>query len=162
MRTIFLLAAILAAPLCAQPQRDVYKVDFTVRDSGDAGGKTGRKYSMMVNAGTKGVFKIGNRVPVTTGSPGTGQNTQFTYVDVGVNIECTVQDAGGGKAAMRGDLDLSTAITQDKPAPAPTISQIRISFDTALPQGKATPVASFDDPVTSRKFDLEATITKVN
>ena len=26
-----------------------YKVDFTIRDTGDAGGKTGRKYSLLVN-----------------------------------------------------------------------------------------------------------------
>jgi hypothetical protein len=162
MRTAFLMAVALAAPLCAQPQRDVFKVDFTVRDSGDAGGKTGRKYSMLVYGGTKGTFKIGNRVPVTTGPGGVGQNTQFTYVDVGVNIECTVQEAASGKIALHGDLDLSTAITPDKPAPAPTISQIRMSFDTAIPPGKATSVASFDDPVTSRKFDVEAVAAKVN
>jgi len=163
MRTALLLAAALLAPLHAQPQRDVFKVDFTVRDSGDAGGKTGRKYSMLVYSGNKGVFKIGNRVPVVTGTNnGVGQNTQFTYVDVGVNIDCTVQEAGG-RVGLRGDLDLSTAITSEKTAAlAPTISQIRLSFETAIPPGKPTVVASFDDPVTSRKFDLEATATKVN
>ncbi|MBS1854226.1 MAG: hypothetical protein JST11_02590 [Acidobacteria bacterium] len=162
MRTAFLLAVVLAAPLCAQPQRDVFKVDFTIRDSGDAGGKAGRKYSMLVYGGNKGIFKIGNRVPVTTGGGGVGQSTQFTYVDVGVNIECTVQETANGKIGLRGDIDLSTSVAQEKPAPAPTISQIRLSFETAIPPGKATSVASFDDPVTSRKFDVEAVAAKVN
>ncbi len=164
MRTALLLAAALLAPLLhAQPQRDVFKVDFTVRDSGDAGGKTGRKYSMLVYSGNKGVFKIGNRVPVATSSTtGVGQNTQFTYVDVGVNIDCTVQEANG-RIGIRADLDLSTAITSDKTAAlAPTISQIRVSFEASIPPGKPTVVASFDDPVTSRKFDLEAVAAKVN
>src|SRR5215831_21234984 len=90
MRIALLLAAALLAPVYGQ-QRDVFKVDFTIRDTGDAGGKTGRKYSLLVYSQNKGFFKIGNRVPVPTGgSTSVGANTQFTYVDVGVNIECTV------------------------------------------------------------------------
>jgi hypothetical protein len=161
MRIILLFAALLA-PLCGQ-QRDVFKVDFTIRDTGDAGGKTGRKYSVMVYSQNKGVFKIGNRVPVPTGgSSSVTATTQFTYLDVGVNIECTVQDMGG-RIGMRSDIDLSTAVTNEKtPGIAPTISQIRLSIETAIPAAKPTIVASFDDPVTSRKFDVEALVTKVN
>src|SRR6266851_5218550 len=106
MRTALLLAAVMLAPLYGQP-RDVIKVDFTIRDSGDASGKRGRKYSLLLNSANKGVFKIGNRVPMaTSASAGVGVNTQFTYVDVGVNIDCVVQDTGG-KMAMRADMDLS-------------------------------------------------------
>ena len=164
MRKVLFLALAIAAAASAQP-RDVYKVDFNIRDSGDAGGKTGRKYSLLVYSGNKGVFKIGNRVPVITGgTSGANANTQFTYVDVGVNIDCSVQEASG-RMGLRGDIDLSTAILPDKaqqPAPAPTISQIRLAIETSIPPGKPTVVASFDDPVTSRKFELEAVVTKVN
>lgn len=160
MRRVLLAVVLIAAPLCAQ-QRDVFKVDFTVRDSGDAGGKTGRKYSMMVYGQDKGIFKIGNRVPVPTSGSGM-QNSQFTYVDVGVNIDVMLQEAMG-KIGMRADLDLSTAIVNDKmPGSAPTISQIKMAISTAVPPGKPTIVASFDDPVTSRKFDIEALINRVN
>src|SRR5215831_15595337 len=114
MRTV-LLVILAAVTLGAQP-RDVYKVDFTIRDSGDAGGKTGRKYSLLVYSGNKGIFKIGNRVPVPTTSGGSMQNTQFTYVDIGVNIDCTVQEAAG-RMAIRSDIDLSTAIQPDKTTP---------------------------------------------
>jgi len=161
MRTALVLAVVLATPLCAQ-QRDVFKVDFTIRDSGDAGGKTGRKYSLLVYGQDKGVFKIGNRVPVPTSSSGSGfNNTQFTYVDVGVNFDIVLQEAMG-KIGMRADVDLSTAIVNEKtPGMAPTISQIKLAISTAIPPGKPTIVASFDDPVTSRKFDVEAVVNKV-
>jgi hypothetical protein len=160
MRIALLLAAALLTPVYGQ-QRDVFKVDFTIRDTGDAGGKTGRKYSLLVYSQNKGTFKIGNRVPIpTSGSGGIGTNTQFTYVDVGVNIECTVQESAG-RIAMRSDLDLSTAVINEKvPGIAPTISQIRLGIETSIPPGKPTIVASFDDPVTSRRFDLEALVTK--
>jgi hypothetical protein len=163
MRTALLLAAVMLAPLYGQP-RDVIKVDFTIRDTGDAGGKSGRKYSMLLNTSQKGTFKIGNRVPMaTSSSSGVGVNTQFTYVDVGVNMDCIVQE-NGGKMTMHADMDLSTAIAPEKGSPIsnPTISQIRVSIDTAISPGKPTVVASFDDPVTSRKFEVEAVATKVN
>ena len=157
-----MMAAALLCPGLAVRAQDssTYKVDFTIRDTGDAGGKTGRKYSLLVNPGHKTTFKVGNRVPVTTGPAG---NSQITYIDVGMNIECTVND-NNSRFSIHGDLDISTAVMPEKAvnaAPAPTISQIRLNVDTAVAPGKPTVVASFDDPVTSRKFDVDVTITKM-
>ncbi len=164
-----MMAAALLGPVMAvhaQDTRDrsTYKVDFTIRDTGDAGGKTGRKYSLTVNPGVKTVFKVGNRVPVATGgtSAGTLVNTQFTYVDVGINIECVVNEIGS-KFAIHSDLDISTAVMPDKSSSLqnPTISQIKVNLDTTVAPGKPTIVASFDDPVTSRKFDIDVAIAKI-
>jgi hypothetical protein len=165
----WMMAAALLGPglvVQAQDNRDAspYKVDFTIRDSGDAGGKTGRKYSLLVNRGQKSTFKVGNRVPVVSGGTGgVGGNAQFTYIDVGMNIDCIVNEFGS-KFAMHADLDISTAVMPDKnpnAATAPTISQIRLNMDTTVVPGKPTVVASFDDPVTSRKFDVDVAITKM-
>jgi hypothetical protein len=162
----WIMAAALLCPGLAVHAQDnsTYKADFTIRDTGDAGGKTGRKYSLLVNPGHKTTFKVGNRVPVTTaGTGGVGGNVQFTYIDVGMNIECTVGE-NNSRLTLRGDVDISTAVMPEKgvnAAPAPTISQIRLSLDTTVAPGKPTTVASFDDPVTSRKFDVDVTITKM-
>ncbi len=166
----WMMAAALLYPALAvhaQDARDnsTYKVDFTIRDTGDAGGKTGRKYSLLVNRNVKTTFKVGNRVPVATGgtSGNTLVNTQFTYIDVGMNIECVVAEAGS-HFAIHGDLDISTAVMPDKNPSAvqnPTISQIRLNMDTTVAPAKPTIVASFDDPVTGRKFDIDVAITKM-
>jgi hypothetical protein len=158
----WMMAAALLCPGLALHAQDnsTYKADFTIRDTGDAGGKTGRKYSLLVSPGHKTTFKVGNRVPVTTGTAG---NTQITYIDVGMNIECTVND-NNSRVSVHGDLDISTAVMPEKGAnapPAPTISQIRLNLDTVVAPGKATVVASFDDPVTARKFDVDVTVTKM-
>ena len=163
-----MMAAALLGPgmaVHAQDSREnsPYKVDFTIRDTGDAGGKTGRKYSLLVSPGHKTTFKVGNRVPVVIGSANSGGNVQFTYIDVGMNIECLVNE-NSSNFTMHADLDISTAVMPEKganAAPNPTISQIRLSLDTAVAPGKPTVVASFDDPVTSRKFDLDVAITKM-
>jgi hypothetical protein len=158
-RTRAVLLAALLAPLAAAQTIRSYKVDFTIHDSGDAGAKAGRTYSLVVNEGQKGQFKVGNRMPMaTSNTPG---STQFTYVDVGVNIDCIVQERDG-KASMHADLDMSTAVPSEKtPSANPTISQIKINVDTMLTPAKPTVVASFDDPVTSRKFEVEAMVTKL-
>src|SRR5262245_36211224 len=100
MKLMILLAALLM-PLYAQ--RDVYKVDFAIRDSADTAAKTGRKYSLMVYAGNKGNFKVGNRVPIPMSPAGAGY-TSYTYLDVGVNLDCTVSEANG-RIALRSDMD---------------------------------------------------------
>src|SRR5450756_352201 len=163
----WMMAAALLCPALAvhaQDVRETYKVDFTIRDTGDAGGKTGRKYSLLVVRNVKTVFKVGNRVPVVSGGTGgVGGNAQFTYIDVGLNIDCVLAEAGS-KFAIHADLDISTAVMPDKSpnaANAPTISQIRLNLDTTVAPGKPTVVASFDDPVTSRKFDIDVAITKM-
>jgi hypothetical protein len=165
----FALAVAMLVPAAyAQEMREfpVYRVDFTLHDSTDAAAKNGRKYSMLVNAGTKGNMRVGNRVPYATGvtNGSTQSNTQFQYFDVGVNIDCTVNERGG-KYMMKADLDLSTLVPPDKSTgvalPNPTVSQIRINIDTTLAPGKATSVASFDDPTSSRKFDVDVTLTRL-
>src|ERR1035437_581765 len=165
----WMMAAALLCPALAVHAQDsreglTYKVDFTIRDTGGAGGKTGRKYSLLVNRSQKTTFKVGNRVPVVSGGTGgVGGNVQFTYIDVGMNIECTVGE-NNSRLTLRGDVDISTAVMPEKgvnAAPAPTISQIRLRLDTTVAPGKPTTVASFDDPVTSRKFDVDVTITKM-
>jgi hypothetical protein len=166
--SVLMIAVGLMAPgiaVHAQTMRDgsVYKVDFNIRDSGDAGAKSGRKYSMVLNSGIKGVFKVGNRVPTATGASGGALvNTQFTYIDVGMNVEAVVAEQGA-KIAMHASLDISTAVpaAKDSAVQNPTISQIRVDMDTSVLPGKPSVVASFDDPVTGRKFDVEVTIIKM-
>jgi hypothetical protein len=162
---LVLTLAMLAPAAVRAQDGATYKVDFTIRDTGDAGGKTGRKYSLLINRGEKSTFKVGNRVPVATGSQSGNSlavNTQFTYIDVGLNIECRVGESAG-KLAMHADLDISTAVMPEKsnPVPNPTISSIRLNIDTTVMPGKPTVIASFDDPVTGRKFDIDVSIAKI-
>src|SRR4029077_15048803 len=154
---LILVAAMLAPLAAAQPNRagHTYKVDFTIRDSGDASGKSGRKYSLLVNSRVKANFRIGNRVPMAN-SNAPGSNS-FTYVDVGTNIDVVVDEIDNA-IGMHADIDMSGAVNAEKnPNANPTISQIKLNIDTTVLPGKPTIVASFDDPITSRKFDVEAT-----
>jgi general secretion pathway protein D len=67
--------------------------------------------------GQKASLKIGERVPVATGSfqPGIGGvginplvNTQFQYLDVGVNIDITPKIHAGGEVSLKISMDISS------------------------------------------------------
>jgi hypothetical protein len=172
-----LLAALL--PLQAQdrtapPAGAVYKVEFNIGDGKDAASRSDRRYTMLIDESGRGVFRVGNRVPVASGSfqPGVGGagvsplvNTQYTYLDVGVNIECRVRDVGN-RIGLRGSVDLSTVV-QPTPReasvqPNPTVGQTKVEIEATLELGKPTVVASVDDPVNMRQLAIQATVTRVN
>jgi hypothetical protein len=184
MRRTALLLLLPLLPLTAQekpPERtlsapdSVYRVEYRIRDGSDAAARNGRRYAMLIANHNKATFKLGERVPVATGSfqPGVGGvgvnplvNTQFTYLDIGVNIDAHLDD-NNGRIILNSTLDISTLV-EHKPSqasqvlPNPTVAQIRIAEISNLATGKPTLVASIDDPVTQRKFDVEVTVTKVD
>jgi hypothetical protein len=183
MRTAvtFILATLLAPvmPGHAQEKKEsveptVYKVEFTIRDGSDAAAKAGRRYTMFVDTNGKSAFQVGDKVPYTTGAfqpaIGTGTSlrvgTQYTYLDTGVNIDCWLKESNG-KLALSANVDISAIVQPARSAatdiPNPTVASIRLSGARAvLTPGKPALVASIDDPVTMRKLDVEATVTKVN
>jgi hypothetical protein len=180
MRHTALLLLIPLLPAIAQeksvpPRTTVYRVEYRIRDGSDAAAKTGRRYTMLIENHNKGTFKVGDRIPVATGSfqPGVGGvgvnplvNTQFTYIDIGVNIEAYLAE-DNGKITLNSNLDISTLVEHKAAQPSqvppnPTVAQIKIAGISSVPAGKPTLVASIDDPVTQRKFDVEVTITKAD
>jgi hypothetical protein len=165
--TALLLPALLVAaigPAVAQETKptgtSVFKVEYRIRDASDPAAKAGRRYTMLLDTTGRGSFHVGDRVPVAS-----GQN-QFSYVDVGVNIDTTLREPSNESRLMLvSSLDMSTIVEHKQPAgssvPAnPTIAQTRIQVNALVPMGKPTVVASIDDPATQHRLDVEVLITK--
>lgn len=171
MRTSIVYASTLVLatllPLHAQDRNVTgsgpYKVEFTIHDGTDAAAKAGRHYTLLLDDSYKGTFHVSSRVPVPTGP---GVATQFSYMDTGVNIDCTVHDLGG-KMALHGSLDINGFTRQDAGSgavnvPNPTVRQTRLDLEAILDPAKPTVVASIEDPESSRSLRVEVTITKGN
>jgi hypothetical protein len=151
----------------------VYRAEFVIHDGSDAATKTGRRFTMLIDGGGKGVFRSGNKIPYATGAfqPGTGAAvapvvaTQYQYAEIGVNIDCRVREQNG-KIALHAALEMSNIVPRDKAPdslpPNPTISSTRFEVNATLNPGKPELVASIDDPITARKLDVEATVTRLN
>src|ERR1700723_1002827 len=96
----------------------------------------------------KATLKIGERVPVATGSfqPGIGGvginplvNTQFQYLDVGVNIEITPHVHQGGEVTLKLVLEISSVTGQASIGgiSQPIIGQRKIEHEIRLKDGEA-------------------------
>jgi general secretion pathway protein D len=97
--------------------------------------------------GQKATLKIGDRVPVATGSfqPGVGGvginplvNTQFQYLDVGVNIDITPRVHAGREVSLKMSLDVSavTSYVSIGGISQPVIGQRKIEHEIRLKDGE--------------------------
>ena len=172
MRTLLLAALAALAIPAVNAQTAVYKVEYRIRDGSDAA-RNVRRYTMLLDMAGHGTFKVGDRVPVATGSfqPGIGGagvnplvNTQYTYLDIGVNIDTKLRPEQEGRMDLIADMDLSTLVEHKQNGGSvlsnPTVAQIKIVINALVTPGKPTVVASIDDPVTQHHLDVEALVTK--
>jgi general secretion pathway protein D len=96
----------------------------------------------------KATLKIGDRQPTATGSFGSAigsvgvgmsplMNTQFTFIDVGVNVEITPRVHDNGDVSLHVDLDISsvTGHVSLGGIDQPIIGQRKISHDIRMPDG---------------------------
>ena len=110
---------------------------------------------VRVSDGEKATLKIGDRVPVATGSfqtgvgvgVGTGAgvvnplvNTQFQYIDVGVNIDVTPRVHPDGDVSMKLSVEVSqiTGSSNIGGINQPVISQRKIEHDIRLKDGEVS------------------------
>jgi hypothetical protein len=179
MRTRIALGALALAalvPLHAQdrgrgPATNAYLVEYHFRDGADPATATDRRYSLTVNGEHKAVFKVGNRTPAVTGSfePVNANalvNTQYTYLDLGVNIECTLTELDS-RVELHTAIDLSSVAENEKPPATgavrnPIIKQTKLDVSTTLHVGKPTVLAMIVDPSTNRTLQVEVKVTAAN
>ena len=141
-----------------------FHLDFVVKEL--EGGKTinARAYAMTVSTDRERTsVRSGNKVPVPSGPrPVTGaqSNTQFTFVDVGTNIDCWNSKEIQGQLTLMVTAEVSSAA--DAPdAPAPVIRQVKWNAPVVVQLKKPTVIFSSDDPSSKRQMQLELTASQI-
>jgi general secretion pathway protein D len=115
---------------------------------GDSSTKLLQNPQIRALDGQKASLKIGDRVPVATGSfqPGIGGvginplvNTQFQYLDVGVNIDITPHVHANGEVTLKISMDISSVTGQSSIGgiSQPIIGQRKIEHEIRLKDGEA-------------------------
>ncbi len=142
-----------------------YRLTFTITES-DGGKKIGVQHtSMVVAAGQRTTMKNGSKVPVATGSyntAGASTQTQFTYLDVGINIDATLNEVAGG-AQLKAKVEQSSA-TEDKEIAGihePVVRQSVMEGVSMLQVGKPEVVGSLDITGSTRHLDIEVLMEPV-
>jgi general secretion pathway protein D len=105
---------------------------------------------MRVIDGQKATLKIGDRVPVATGSFGTGigtgstvnplVNTQFQYIDVGVNVDVTPRIHPNRDISLKIKIEVSSVTGTENIGgiSQPIISQRSVDHDIRLKDGEVS------------------------
>ncbi len=112
----------------------------------------------------KASLKIGQRVPVATGSfqPGIGGvgvnplvNTQFNYIDVGVNIDVTPHVHGTDEVTLKLSMDISAVDSYQNIGgiQQPVIGQRKIEHEIRMREGEANIMGGILEETESRSVN---------
>lgn len=139
-----------------------FRLTYTITDF-DSGKLVGTQhYTLMMADGQRNTLKQGSKIPVATGSYSDGKaspsgaQTQFTYLDVGMNIDATLTGSNGR-------VHLLSKVEQSSAAPEPVvivgvsepvIRQSVLSGTVDFPLGKPVVLGSIDVPGTTHRLDV--------
>ena len=161
-----LLAQEAAPPASQKPPAHYYKLTFTVEETNDSGqALNARSYVATVQTGSNmQQIRTGSRVPVITGATQTPGTTQFTYIDVGVNVDVHDVQETSDRLAMKVSADVSSVADQENIGnmKEPVIRSNRWDSAVLIPIGKSTVVFSADDLNDKGKMQVELTATRID
>ena len=162
-------AIILTAGICAAQgegaksaaeQPKYFHLDFVVKELDSGKVVNARHYSTTTVTGDSTPYactiRTGSKVPVPAGASG---GSQFTYIDVGVNIDCRSAKEIEGSLALSVAAEISNAAPSSNP---PLIRQTKWSSNVIVPIGKPTVIFSSDDVTSKGQMQLELTATAIN
>ena len=153
-----------SVPSPVQAGLKTYRLTYTLTET-DGGKRVGTQhFAMIVVSGRKTVLKQGNRVPLVTGSVSTsgGAQTQVQYLDIGLNIDASIEESADG-------VKLNTQVEQSSIAEEksglgtqdPIVRQAKLEGTSILTAGQPLILGSMDIPSTARRLDIEVVMEHV-
>lgn len=140
--------------------------------AGDSNTKVLQNPELWAIDNQKATLKVGDRIPIATGSFGaTGGtqgygalvNTQFQYLDVGVNIDITPHIHSDREVTLKMTLEVSSVTgTQNIGGISqPTIGQRRIELESRLQDGEVNLVGGILDDTETQSLSGYPWLTKI-
>jgi general secretion pathway protein D len=129
----------------------------------DSSSKLIQQPEIRASDGQKASLKIGERVPVATGSfqPGIGGvginplvNTQFSYIDVGVNIDITPHVHGIDEVTLKMAMDISAvdSYTNIGGIQQPIIGQRKMEAEIRMKEGEVNILGGIMEETTTKSL----------
>jgi len=146
--------------------KSTYRLTYTITEVDDGKRVGTQHFAMVLVSGQRTTMKQGTKIPVATGTVSetgsTSTQTQFTYLDVGLNFDATLDESVNGvrlrSKAEQSSLgaDKSIAGVQE-----PVIRQTVLEGTAVLTPGKPLILGSLDIPDSTRRLDLEVVMEVV-
>ena len=137
--------------------KKIYRLTYTMTERD--GGKTigVQHFSIIVASGSRTDFKQGSRVPISVAkNAAPGSNAEITYLDVGQEIEASLDGYLDG-VRLRTKV-VQSSIAEDKSGVStqdPVIRQTTLEGTSTLVQGKSLVLGSLDIPGSTRHQEVE-------
>lgn len=142
--------------------RKTYRVTYTIATVEDGKNIGTQHFAFVTVDGQRASMKEGDKVPVATGSFSTDNNasqTQFTYLDVGMNFEATVNSLADG-------VSLQSKVEQSSIGPTntiagvaePVVRQSVVQSSSIVLLGKPVMLGSIDIPNSTRRLDVDVMV----
>jgi hypothetical protein len=153
-----------SVPNPVQAGSKTYRLTYTLTET-NGGKRVGTQhFAMIVVSGRKTVLKQGNRVPLVTGSVSTsgGAQTQVQYLDIGLNIDASIEESADG-VKLNTQVEQSS-IAEDKSGLGtqdPIVRQAKLEGTSILTAGKPLILGSMDIPSTAKRLDIEVVMEHV-
>ena len=148
-----------------RPHR-AYRLTFTLADS-ENGKRIGiQHFAIIVAAGQRTTLKQGSKIPVMTGS--TKDQTQFQYLDIGMNFDVSLSDSPAGLLLKAKVEDSSVGNpseygnTSGPLAQEPIVHQTALEGTSILTLGKPLTLGSVDVAGSTRHVDIEVVAEPVS
>ena len=156
-----LLVTVMMAGAClaedATPPPKFYKLDFVVKEVEGTKVVNARTYSVTASDEKPGTCSIrtGTKVPYSTGK-------DYTYLDVGVNIDCrNLRETPAGLSAWV-NAEVSSVATESTMTPErPFVRQVKWGSFVVVPLKKPTVIFYSDDLTDKHQTQLELTATPI-
>ena len=147
-----------------------YRLSYTVTET-DGGKPVGvQHYSIVAVSGQRATLKNGSKVPIVTGAYNSGEKgstakdvqTQFQYLDLGLNIDTTLSETAGG-AQLKTKVEVSSigGASTIAGVDEPVIRQTVIEGTEAVVPGKPLSLADLDVVGSTRHLQIEVTMEPV-
>jgi type II secretory pathway component GspD/PulD (secretin) len=141
--------------------KKLYRLTYTVSEMDGAKKVSSQRFAMMAADGQRVTLKQGSKVPIATGSIGVATTsapaqTQFQYLDVGMNFDATLSSVAGG-AVLKTKVEQSS-VAEEKSGVGgqdPIIRQTSLEGTSVLTLGKPLMLGSVDIPGSTRHLDVE-------
>lgn len=133
----------------------------------DSNSKVIQKPQIRAMDSEKASLKIGDRIPIATGSYqsglSNGVNTQFQYIDVGVNIDITPYVHGNNEVTLKMSLEISSVTGEQTidGVTEPTIGQRRIEHQARLADGEVNMIGGILEDSESHSLSGLPWLTKI-
>ena len=146
--------------------RKTYRLTYTITEVDDGKRSGTQHYSMVLVSGQRTSMKQGSKIPVATGTVtengSRATQTQFTYLDVGLNFDATLDESVNG-VRLRSKAEQSSLGTDKMIAgiSEPVVRQSVLEGTAILTPGKPLILGSLDIPDSIRRLDIEVVMDVV-